>query len=283
MLDFFRQVREAIPKINPRDIRAAAERPIHVLLHAASEEGAVAMADFFGSGGVTQSKRQEQERMLHWVGEDNLPEKVDLQISEQGLAANDDAIVFHRHDTRRTLDEILDRRQELGLPLARTFLPFRRPVTQGIVQNVATENAMFSLATALPNILPNLPWTVGEWASDTAFLTLNQVRMTFLIAAACDRATGFREQRAEIASILSAAFGWRALAREACSKIPFAGGVIPKAAIAFAGTWVAGTSLDRLYRVGERMTRSERREAYEAAFARGREVAAGLLARFKKT
>lgn len=282
MLDFFRQVRDVVPKVNPSDIRAAAERPIHVLLNAASEDGAIAMAEFFGSGGVTPAKRHEQERMLHWVGEDNLPENVDLEICEQGLPLRDDTIVFHRHETGRTLEEILERRQELGLPLARTFLPFRRPVTHRIVQNIASENALFSLATALPNILPNLPWTLGEWASDTAFLTLNQVRMTFLIAAACDRPAGFREQRAEIASILSAAFGWRALAREACSKIPFAGGVIPKAAIAFAGTWVAGTSLDRLYRLGERMTRAERRVAYEAAFVRGREVASGLLARFKK-
>ena len=281
MLDFFRQVRDVIPKVNPRDIRASAERSVHVLLNAASEQCAIAMAEFFGAGGVTPAKRQEQERMIHWVGEDSVPDPVDLEICEQGLLCREGAFVFHRHDTLRTLEEILDQREELGLPLARTFLPFRRPVTQRIIQNVSTENALFALATALPNFVPNLPWTVGEWASDTAFLTINQVRMNFLIAAACDRPAGFREQRAEIASILSAAFGWRALAREACGKIPFGGGVIPKAAIAFAGTWVAGTALDRLYRVGERMTRAERREAYEAAFVRGREVASGLLARVK--
>ena len=46
------------------------------------------------------------------------------------------------------------------------------------------------------------------------------------------------------------AFGWRALARELVGKIPMGGGLIPKAAIAYAGTRVVGLSLERLYRIG---------------------------------
>jgi len=37
--------------------------------------------------------------------------------------------------------------------------------------------------TALPDIIPSivdLPWSIGEFASDTAFLTINQIRMAFL-------------------------------------------------------------------------------------------------------
>ena len=69
----------------------------------------------------------------------------------------------------------------------------------------------------------------------------------------------------------------RPLARELVAKIPFGGGLIPKAAIAWAGTFVAGQSLERLYRLGYGFTRSERRTAYEDAFENGKQIAGMLL------
>jgi hypothetical protein len=151
--------------------------------------------------------------------------------------------------------------------------------------SVSKENALFSLASALPNIVPSmleLPWAIGEFASDTAFLTMNQIRMAFLIAAASDSSVGYREQKAEIASIITGAFGFRAIARELVGKIPFGGGLIPKAAVAFAGTYVMGISLERYHRVGYGLTREERRQEYEQALSRGRSVAEMLLAGLRK-
>ena len=123
----------------------------------------------------------------------------------------------------------------------------------GIIQDVAQENALFALFSALPDVLPNvfaLGWAAAEFASDTAVLTVNQVRMAFLIAAASDRPVGFLDQKRQIASIVAGAFGWRAMARELAGKIPFGGGLIPKAAISYAGTYVVGLSLERFYRIG---------------------------------
>ena len=76
---------------------------------------------------------------------------------------------------------------------------------------------------------------------------------------------------------------WRALARELVGKIPMGGGLIPKAAISWAGTYAVGMSLDRLYRMGYAYTREERRAVYEEAFARGKEVAAQLLEGLRRT
>jgi hypothetical protein len=98
-----------------------------------------------------------------------------------------------------------------------------------------------------------------------------------MLAAASDRKVGYREQRAEIASLFAGAFGWRAIARELAGKIPMGGGLIPKAAIAFAGTYVVGASLERYYRVGYGYTPEERRAAYDQALERGKEIAAGLV------
>jgi hypothetical protein len=167
----------------------------------------------------------------------------------------------------------------LYLALARTIYPFRGPVVDQIIKTVSKENALFALATAVPAILPfiSIPWAVGEFASDTAFLTMNQVRMAFQIAGASDRIIGYREQRAEMASLVAGAFGWRALARELIGHIPLGGGLIPKAAVAYAGTFVVGVSLDRYYRIGYGLTREERKSAYEGAYEHGKTVARALL------
>jgi len=127
--------------------------------------------------------------------------------------------------------------------------------------------------TALPDVIPSLielPWSIGEFASDTAFITINQIRMAFLIAAASDKPVGYSLQKGEIATIVTGAFGWRALARELVGKIPFGGGLIAKGGIAFAGTYVVGAGLDRFHRLGYGLTRAERRESYQAAFERGK-------------
>jgi len=108
-------------------------------------------------------------------------------------------------------------------------------------------------------------------------LTANQVRMAFLLAAASDRDIGYREQKGELASILLGAFGWRAIARELVGKIPFGGGLLPKAAIAYAGTRVAGMSLERYYRIGYGYTCEERQVAYADALVRGKSIAGAML------
>ena len=126
-----------------------------------------------------------------------------------------------------------------------------------------------------------LPWAVAEFASDTAFLTMNQVRMAFLIAAASDREVGYMEQKSEIATVIGSAFGWRALARQLISKIPFGGGLIAKAAVAYAGTKVLGLSLEHLYSIGFTYTREERDRLYAEAFRQGKKVAARILTYFR--
>ena len=62
------------------------------------------------------------------------------------------------------------------------------------------ERAVFADHGA-PNVVPSvidLPWAVGEFATDTAFLTMNQMRMALLLAAAHGRPVGYT--RAESAT-----------------------------------------------------------------------------------
>jgi hypothetical protein len=196
------------------------------------------------------------------------------------LACPEHSLVFYASDQQRTVCEILQARQELELPLARNFEIFREPVIDDIMQRISKENALFSIASALPNVIPTffeLPWALGEFATDTAFLTMNQVRMALLMAGACGDPVGYREQVAQIGLILGGAFGWRAIARELVGKIPLGGGLIPKGAIAFAGTYVVGASLKRYHLHGVKLTLDERRKTYQAALQRGRKVVSGLI------
>jgi hypothetical protein len=87
---------------------------------------------------------------------------------------------------------------------------------------------------------------------------------------------GFGDQKGAILSIAAGAFGWRALARELVGKIPLGGGLIPKGAIAYAGTYVVGKSLELYYRGNGAFTREQRRAVYREALERGREVAGAV-------
>ena len=278
--DVLQQVRQAVGNLNPQEVRDTAERPLAIRLVASSNDAYAAVEDFLAPAGFSRRKHAEASGALFRAGDAGAPEEFDIEIVEAGLPVPVDAFSFSPEDPDRTVREILARHDELGLPLSRCFAPFRKPVAEKIITGVARENALFSLATALPNIAPNfiqLPWAVAEIGSDTAFLTVNQIRMLFLLAGASDRPIGYREQRAEVASVIAGAFGWRAAARELVGKIPFGGGLIPKAAVAFAGTYVVGRSAERLYSVGYGYTRDERRMAYADALERGKKVARSLL------
>jgi hypothetical protein len=275
-LAVFKQIRQALVNLNPAEVREQAARPVRIGLVAASQEELGRMERFFAPPHLSPQRRAEALQMLIRGGGTSC----DVQIFESSLLRPSKAFSFDPEAPEECVRRIVRKREDLMLPMARRLEPFRKEVAHHVIRAVAKENALFCLVTALPDVVPSLasvPWFVGEYGSDAAFLTMNQIRMGFLLAAASDRSVGYREQRSEIASIAAGAFGWRALARELVAKVPFGGGLIPKAAIAWAGTFVAGLSLERLYRLGYGFTRGERRTAYEDAFENGKQIAGMLL------
>jgi len=277
----FNGVKQALSNLDPQEVRDQADHPVRIGLHAADESSYRAMLDFFVPEQVSEARRVQLAPMVVRAGNS---ERYDIDIYGPGLRTPHDGFGFGLTNPDATVREILARRADLALPLARNICPFRPPVVQRIISKIAKENAVFALATAVPDVVPflSLPWAIGEFASDTAFITANQMRMGFFIAAASDGPIGYREQKGEIASIFLAAFGWRAIARELVGKIPLGGGLLPKAAIAYAGTRVVGLSMERYYRLGYGFTREERDVAYERALTRGKTVANALLSGFRR-
>jgi len=275
-LQILKEIRTAITNLNPHDVQTAADRAVHIGLVASSPAGLDVLEEFLlPSEKVSYRKRTAAGALLHRAGDQELPEQLDIVLCEPGYPAPPHAFIFDPGRPDEVVREILAKHDDLSLALARNFYPFRQPVVEHVIHSVSRDNALFALVTALPDVIPSLvelPWSVTEFASDTAFLTMNQIRMAFLIAAASDKQVGYTVQKAEIASIVTGAFGFRALARELAGKIPFGGGLIPKGAIAFAATYVEGLGLDRLHRLGYGLSSEERRNTYQEAFERGKGI-----------
>ncbi|MBV9406510.1 MAG: hypothetical protein JO211_14295 [Acidobacteriaceae bacterium] len=229
---------------------------------------------------LSPARRRQSALLLTRAPIPVLAQQYDVAVYDAGVASPEDALVFHPDRPRPVIEKTLARYPDLGVPLAKSFLPFRRPFVERVISKTSRENTLFCITTALPDVIPSvieLPWAVAEFASDTAFLTMNQVRMAFLIAAASDREVGYLEQKSEIATVIGSAFGWRALARQLVGKVPFGGGLLAKAAVAYAGTKVLGLSLDHYYSIGFTYTREERDRLYADAFRQGKKVAARIL------
>ena len=253
------QIRQAVEQLNPNDVREHAEANIWVRLNASSEPSYREMEAFFSPVTASPEKRRDILKSVYrrqQVG----PDHPDLDVYEIGLDRPEGSFVFNPRRPNDLIADILSGKQEIGLPFARLFPHFRAPVADQVIFNVSRENATFAVVTALPELAPGMqiPWALPELVSDASVMTVNQIRMAFLLAAAYDRPVGYREQKGEIAAIIAGAFGWRAIARELVSKIPFGGGILPKAGIAFAATYVEGLSIERLYRVGSGLSRDER-------------------------
>jgi hypothetical protein len=273
MLEMVKQARAAFSMLKADEVMSRAERPVTVGLVADGSGAYAEMEDFLVPDVTARLEWRLRMSQVFRANDPGVPSQVDLILYEPGLACPAEAYTFHRDNPEVTVSEILRDKRDLSLALARQFPAFREKVVDGIIHEIAKENALFALATALPNLVPNmleLPWLVGEFASDTAFLTANQVRMAFQIAAACGRRVGFAEQKGQLAGIMAAAFGWRALARELVSHIPFGGGLIPKGAIAYAGTFVVGKGLERYHHGLGKPSAEARKLLYQEGLERGK-------------
>jgi hypothetical protein len=280
MFATIRQARAALSHLNPAEVRNDAARTVRVGLIAATEYRYAAMEEALVPAAADHEDRILGMSAIFRGGDPEAPATVDLVLYDEGIPAPKGAYVLYAQDLAATLQAILSDEDSFELPLARQFPGLRSHIVDRIVQSIARENALFAFATALPDVIPSLveiPWAFGEWATDTAFLTANQIRMAFMISAACGKETGFARQKLQILSIVGGAFGWRAIARELAGKIPLGGGLIAKAAIAYAGTFVVGKGLELLHRGQVSFSHEVKRSMYRDALERGRELARSLM------
>jgi hypothetical protein len=272
-------IRKALSTLSPTQVREMSEKPVLVTLHAGSSDIYQQMESFLLKD-LRPTRRKQSASLITRETGPVTGDAHHIDIYDANVPSPSGALIFRPEHPLYVVEKALVKYPDAGAALARSFCPFRKPYVNRVITKTSRDNALFSITTALPDVIPNvieLPWAVAEFASDTAFITMNQVRMAFLLASASDRAVGYLEQKSEIATVIGSAFGWRALARQVVGKIPFGGGLIGKAAVAYAGTKVLGMSLDHLYSIGFTYTREERDHLYADAFQQGKKVAQRIL------
>ena len=130
------------------------------------------------------------------------------------------------------LGSALVRRAQGAVPLA-ARLPILRPsVCAELVERASRQNGAVGAAVFLPGV-------------DLPVLTLNQLRLVLRIAAAHGQRVG-PERIPEVAGILGAAFGFRAVARSFAGLVPFVGWAV-KGGVAYGGTRAIGEAALRVY------------------------------------
>lgn len=151
----------------------------------------------------------------------------------------------------RLLGRMLSSVPGLRLALAHQFTTLRRPVSEDLIREASRVNAQFAIMSSLPTLIPVLGLFLGGMA-DILVLTKNQAMLVFKLAAINGRDIDDRiGVLKEIMPVIGGAFVWRTAARTAVGLAPAPIAALPKAAIAYLGTYVVGQSARYYYERGD--------------------------------
>ena len=162
--------------------------------------------------------------------------------------------------------------------LARNLPMLREAVCRKLIDDACMVNSTYSLATGLAeiNIFLDLPLNMA----DIVILTKNQALMAYKISLAMGLTGDWKETIPKMTAVVGSAFLWRQLARLLVGLIP-AYGVVPKIAVAYAGTYTVGQAIYRWCANGEKLKTENLKLLYLSALKRGRETAQTVIARRK--
>lgn len=168
------------------------------------------------------------------------------------------------------MDMLPDRLMALG----RYFPLFRQPIARKLINDTSISNATYTISTGLAEIVPVLDIPLN--VADLFVLSKAQAFMVYKLGLTLGLSTEWQDYVTEFGSVLGGGFLWRQLARSLVGLIP-AWGIVPKVAVAYAGTYVVGNAMLQWYLTGKHVTRKQMQELYKQAFVRGKNIAGDLL------
>jgi uncharacterized protein (DUF697 family) len=176
-----------------------------------------------------------------------------------------------------TLAEALLNRlpSDLHMAAARRLPGLRAAYARQLINGTSFTNASYALASALPEQIPlfSIPFA----AADILVLTKNQAMLVYKLALAHGAPPEFQARIREVLPVLGGAFAWRQVARTLVGLIPV-WGIVPKVAIAYAGTYSTGMVAWRWFADGELISGARLKEITDEALRVGRERAVALAA-----
>lgn len=153
-------------------------------------------------------------------------------------------------------------REGLRIALARELPVLRPAIVSNLIDEVARSNAVYAMTTGLAELAPGMSLALGP--ADILVLTKNQLMLAFKIALAAGRKGGNRELLGEVIGVIGSGMLLRQVARELVGLVPFIG-LVPKVAVAYAGTQVIGQTAWAWADEGRRLGRTELRQRYRQA------------------
>ena len=162
----------------------------------------------------------------------------------------------------------------LRLPLARRLPPLRPAALNMLIQETSQVNASYSFTTGLGETVPGLNFVLG--AGDAIVLTKNQLMMAYKIALVSGKTGSPQQLLGEIVGVLGGGFLFRQIARQMSGLIPV-WGIVPKVAVAYAGTWAIGRAMVVWATEGQKITPELMTGHYREALAQGRQAAQRIV------
>jgi uncharacterized protein (DUF697 family) len=169
--------------------------------------------------------------------------------------------------------------EELQLAAARRLPGLRAIYARQLIATSSFSNATYALASGLPEQIPIL--SVPFAAADILVLTKNQAVLVYRLALAYGAPPDFQARIREVLPVVGGAFLWRQAARSLIGLIPV-WGLIPKVAIAYAGTYPTGVAAWRWYEGGELVSSEQLKRISSEALALGRARAAEIVDQARK-
>jgi uncharacterized protein (DUF697 family) len=170
-------------------------------------------------------------------------------------------------------------KSERRLPLARQLPALRAAYIDELVEQTAKANAAYAFTTAMAESVPglNVPLNIA----DIVILTKNQLVMAYRICLAAGKTGNPKDVLAEIVAVLGSGFLLRQGARSLVGLVPVLG-IVPKVAVAYAGTWAVGHAVSSWAQRGEKITAAALKRLQSDAASSGRNVAKVLMQRSGK-
>lgn len=162
------------------------------------------------------------------------------------------------------------------VPLARVFPLFRQPVAHKLINDTCFSNATYAFTTGLAETIAvaDVPIVLA----DTFVLTKNQLFLVYKVGLALGYSTRWQDYVAEFGSVLGSGYLLRTASRTLVGLVPVFG-LLPKTAIAYAGTFAVGNAVLQWYLTGRHVTGEQMKQLYQQALERGKQVASFLLRR----
>jgi uncharacterized protein (DUF697 family) len=160
------------------------------------------------------------------------------------------------------------------MALGRQFPLFRQTIAHHLIDDTCIANAAYAFSTGLAEVIPVLDVPLN--LTDMIVLTKSQAFLAYKLGLTLGFSVNWQDYVTEFGSVVGSGFLWRQVARQLIGLIPV-WGIVPKVAIAYAGTFVVGNAVLQWYTTGRHISRQQLQVLYLEAFQQGKLMARRLV------